>query len=99
VQASIPSPPNGYTFWWLRYEDGEQYWIDAFDGSIIFHMFSRGDGPSEPDPFSNLPSAIIGFITSRIGQLLLVITIAIVGAIVILVLVLNRKRKSLEVVK
>ena len=58
----------------------------------------RGETP-ESDPFSNLPSAIIGFITSRIGQLLLVITIAIVGAIVILVLVLNRKRKSLEVVK
>ncbi|MFC1487173.1 nitrous oxide reductase family maturation protein NosD [Thermoproteota archaeon] len=57
------------------------------------------DGPSEPDIFSNLPSVIIGFITSGIGQLLLVITTAIVGSIFILVLVLDRKRKSVEVAK
>jgi hypothetical protein len=57
------------------------------------------NGPSNPDPFSNLLSTIIGFITSGIGLLLLAITTAVIGLIVILVLVLNRKRKSLEVVK
>jgi parallel beta-helix repeat protein len=67
--------------------------------NLILSDYPPKNGPSNPDPFSNLPSTIIGFITSGIGLLLLAITTVVVGLIVILVLVLNRKRKSLEVVK
>ncbi|MFC1487317.1 nitrous oxide reductase family maturation protein NosD [Thermoproteota archaeon] len=54
------------------------------------------NGPSNPDPFSKLFSVIIGFITSRIGLLLLAITTVVVGLIVILVIVANRKRKQTQ---
>lgn len=29
------NPPDGYTFWWLDYGEGESYWVDTSDGSII----------------------------------------------------------------
>ena len=88
------NPPDGYVFWWLNFGDGEEYWVDVSDGSIIHRTSPRGGGPSNDDPFSALSSVIVGFLTSTSGILLLIIALLFVGFIAFLVVVGNRKRKQ-----
>jgi hypothetical protein len=36
------NPPDGYTFWWLTSNEIGIYWVNAFDGSILYSSIPRG---------------------------------------------------------
>ena len=52
------NPPDGYTFWWLNFGDGEEYWVDVTDGSIIHFTLPK----KEPSLDSNGTTAITNII-------------------------------------
>ena len=44
--------PEGYYLWWLKFSDGETFWVLSGNGTIVEHYFGRGDVPSPtPQPF------------------------------------------------
>jgi parallel beta-helix repeat protein len=84
------NPPDGYTFWWLDYGDGKEYWIDVSDGAIIHYTLPKWDPNSEQDN-------IFGS-----GNLLLYVIIPIVVIIVIAipaVFIIKRKKNKLKIDK
>lgn len=79
------NPPDGYTFWWLNFGDGEEYWIDVTDGSIIHRTSPRDGGPT---PLSNNIFSLQNIL------LYIIMPIAVITTIATSALIIKKRRKK-----
>ena len=84
TSSSEYNPPDGYTFWWLMYDRGTEYWIDINDGSIIHFVLQNGPIPRPSNIFSL--NNLLYFV---IMPIILIAVVAIPSALVI-----KRKNKK-----
>jgi hypothetical protein len=79
-------PPNGSIFWWLNYEDGRQYVVDASDGSIIW-VRPIIDGPTEKEPTPSGTKTLTNIFLN-----IIITVILVVAAAAAIVLIFKRKK-------
>lgn len=79
------NPPDGYTFWWLNFGEGEEYWVDVSDGSIIHFTLPKW----EPRPDSNGTTAITNIIQYVIMPAVIIVVITASA-----VLIFKRKKQT-----